>query len=290
MRNGKYRLPSFAAHHVGKFDEIVAFAEVEQFLDTPVKRYSSGMYVRLAFAVAAHLEPEILIVDEVLAVGDAQFQKKCLGKMQDVSANEGRTVLFVSHNILAIKSLCTTGILMDNGKVKFLGSIDQSIGSYHSELSPVLIRTFQETDAKTGNELVRLLGIEIEIESNEEPSSAIFLITQEIKIHVLFTNLAIASLININLFFNSPDGTNIFVTCSVPSLLPIGANHLTCIIPPNYLNDNIYSIDVMMVAKDENILFVREAIVLEGAEPPRQSSWLGKFPGYLRPNFSWTQQ
>jgi lipopolysaccharide transport system ATP-binding protein len=91
-----------------KFDEIVEFAEVENFLDTPVKRYSSGMYVRLAFAVAAHLEPEILIVDEVLAVGDAQFQKKCLGKMEDVSTNSGRTVLFVSHNMLAVKSLCTT--------------------------------------------------------------------------------------------------------------------------------------------------------------------------------------
>jgi len=98
-----------------KFDEIVDFAEVEKFLDTPVKRYSSGMYVRLAFAVAAHLEPEILVVDEVLAVGDAQFQKKCLGKMQDVSAKEGRTVLFVSHNIGAINSLCNTGILLQNG-------------------------------------------------------------------------------------------------------------------------------------------------------------------------------
>jgi ABC-type polysaccharide/polyol phosphate transport system, ATPase component len=100
-----------------KFDEIVAFAEVEKFLDTPVKRYSSGMYVRLAFAVAAHLEPEILIVDEVLAVGDAQFQKKCLGKMGDVSAKEGRTVLFVSHNMLAIQNLCGTAIMLDKGQV-----------------------------------------------------------------------------------------------------------------------------------------------------------------------------
>src|SRR6185503_15610433 len=91
-----------------KFDEIVDFAEIEKFLDTPVKRYSSGMYVRLAFAVAAHLEPEILVVDEVLAVGDAQFQKKCLGKMRDVSKGEGRTVLFVSHNMTAVKSLCSS--------------------------------------------------------------------------------------------------------------------------------------------------------------------------------------
>lgn len=98
-----------------KFDEIVAFAEIEKFIDTPVKRYSSGMYVRLAFAVAAHLEPEVLIVDEVLAVGDAQFQKKCLGKMQDVSVNEGRTVLFVSHNMQAISSLTNTCIYLKNG-------------------------------------------------------------------------------------------------------------------------------------------------------------------------------
>jgi lipopolysaccharide transport system ATP-binding protein len=98
-----------------KFDEIVAFAEVEKFLDTPVKRYSSGMYVRLAFAVAAHLEPEILIVDEVLAVGDVQFQKKCLGKMEDVSKNEGRTILFVSHNMGVLAQLCQRGILMEKG-------------------------------------------------------------------------------------------------------------------------------------------------------------------------------
>jgi lipopolysaccharide transport system ATP-binding protein len=113
-----------------KFDEIVDFAEVEKFLDTPVKRYSSGMYVRLAFAVAAHMEPEILIVDEVLAVGDAQFQKKCLGKMQDVSKNEGRTVLFVSHNIQAISNLCNKGIYLSSGKIVMQDNIDATIDKY----------------------------------------------------------------------------------------------------------------------------------------------------------------
>jgi lipopolysaccharide transport system ATP-binding protein len=113
-----------------KFDEIVDFAEVEQFLDTPVKRYSSGMYVRLAFAVAANLEPEILVVDEVLAVGDAQFQKKCLGKMEDVSKNEGRTVLFVSHNIDAISTLTNKGLLLSKGKMDFYGSTSDAIGKY----------------------------------------------------------------------------------------------------------------------------------------------------------------
>lgn len=113
-----------------KFDEIVSFAEVEQFLDTPVKRYSSGMYVRLAFAVAAHLEPEILIVDEVLAVGDAQFQKKCLGKMEDVSKNEGRTVLFVSHNMGVVSQLCSTGILLNKGEMLFHGTSLRALTEY----------------------------------------------------------------------------------------------------------------------------------------------------------------
>jgi lipopolysaccharide transport system ATP-binding protein len=115
-----------------KFDEIVAFAEVERFLDTPVKRYSSGMYVRLAFAVAAHLEPEILIVDEVLAVGDAEFQKKCLGKMSDVSQGEGRTVLFVSHNAAAVRHLCNTVIVLHNGKAIFSGRPGAALDFYHA--------------------------------------------------------------------------------------------------------------------------------------------------------------
>jgi lipopolysaccharide transport system ATP-binding protein len=112
-----------------KFDEIVAFSEIEEFLDTPVKRYSSGMYMRLAFAVAAHLEPEILIVDEVLAVGDAQFQKKCLGKMEDV-AHHGRTVIFVSHNMAAVRTLCSRGLLLRHGTVQKFGSISEVVDSY----------------------------------------------------------------------------------------------------------------------------------------------------------------
>jgi lipopolysaccharide transport system ATP-binding protein len=113
-----------------KFDEIVAFSGIEKFIDTPVKHYSSGMYVRLAFAVAAHLEPEILIVDEVLAVGDAEFQKKCLGKMKDVSSNEGRTVLFVSHNLGAVKTLCKTGLFIKNGTLNYHGGIQDTVSHY----------------------------------------------------------------------------------------------------------------------------------------------------------------
>ncbi len=117
-----------------KFDEIVAFAEVERFLDTPVKRYSSGMYVRLAFAVAAHLEPEILIVDEVLAVGDLAFQKKCLGKMRSVSASEGRTVLFVSHNLASIRQLCGSAILLSSGTVQAMGPCQRVLDIYQHGL------------------------------------------------------------------------------------------------------------------------------------------------------------
>lgn len=123
-----------------KFDEIVAFSGVEQFIDTPVKRYSSGMYVRLAFAVAAHLEPEILIVDEVLAVGDAEFQKKCLGKMQDVSTREGRTVLFVSHNIRAVGALCTRAIYLASGSIKSLGTVTEQLDSYLHDSSSKELR------------------------------------------------------------------------------------------------------------------------------------------------------
>lgn len=118
-----------------KFDQIVDFAEVEKFLDTPVKRYSSGMYVRLAFAIAAHLEPEILLIDEVLAVGDASFQKKCLGKMEKVSREEGRTVLFVSHNMMAIRNLCSEAIWLDAGKIMGRGSVDTVTERYLQDMA-----------------------------------------------------------------------------------------------------------------------------------------------------------
>ena len=133
-----------------KFDEIVAFSDIEKFIDTPVKRYSSGMYVRLAFAVAAHLEPEILIIDEVLAVGDLAFQKKCLGKMHDV-AKGGRTVLFVSHNMQAVRSLCNVGLFLQNGLVKSFGDLPQVLDAYDKSLSDF---KFDEW-ADLGNEQTR---------------------------------------------------------------------------------------------------------------------------------------
>ena len=139
-----------------KFDEIVAFAEVEKFMDTPVKRYSSGMYVRLAFAVAAHLEPEILIVDEVLAVGDAAFQKKCLGRMRDV-ASTGRTVIFVSHNMAAVSSLCTKAMVLWEGKVEYpLGSVEGAISQYLSQVHKITKTKLAERTDRQGNGKVRI--------------------------------------------------------------------------------------------------------------------------------------
>ncbi|MCG8367190.1 MAG: ABC transporter ATP-binding protein [Pseudanabaenales cyanobacterium] len=147
-----------------KFDQIVAFAEVERFLDTPVKRYSSGMYVRLAFAVAAHLEPEILVVDEVLAVGDAAFQKKCLGKMEDVAEQEGRTVLFVSHNMAAVEKLCSRGIVLQQGNVKYIGQQTEAITQYLTSFSESQISLRDRKDRRGSGE-VKVVAIEIKDEA-----------------------------------------------------------------------------------------------------------------------------
>lgn len=150
-----------------KFDEIVAFAEVERFLDTPVKRYSSGMYVRLAFAVAAHLEPEILIIDEVLAVGDIQFQKKSLGRMGKVASN-GRTVLFVSHNMAAIKNLCSRCIVLSNGCVEFEGPPDEAIALYGKQFESIKKTiSIEDSDDRTGTGEVQFADFYVENSRNE---------------------------------------------------------------------------------------------------------------------------
>jgi lipopolysaccharide transport system ATP-binding protein len=152
-----------------KFDEIVAFAEIDQFLNTPVKHYSSGMYVRLAFAVAAHLEPEILIVDEVLAVGDTAFQRKCLGKMNDV-AKGGRTVLFVSHNIGVIQALCSRAILLQNGSVFVDDSAPNAVAAYLRKLEGFASQDLSTRAERSGKGLIRMTGVDISIEENSPPS------------------------------------------------------------------------------------------------------------------------
>lgn len=144
-----------------KLDEIVAFSGCERYIDTPVKRYSSGMTVRLGFAIAAHLDPEILVVDEVLAVGDAEFQKKAIGKMQDVSKGEGRTVLFVSHNMASIKQLCKSGILLENGTIKYVGNIKDTVDYYIGDGGSSENQYFENLDIAPGNDVLRIKSFEI---------------------------------------------------------------------------------------------------------------------------------
>lgn len=151
-----------------KLDEIIDFSGVDRYIDTPVKRYSSGMYVRLAFGVAAHLEPEILIVDEVLAVGDAEFQKKCIGKMQDVSKQEGRTVLFVSHNMAAVKALCTQALVLKNGKVDFAkGNTETAIQHYLKLEDELMAIPLSERKDRQGAGKVRITSMEFRNSSNQ---------------------------------------------------------------------------------------------------------------------------
>ena len=170
-----------------KFDEIVNFSGVERYIDTPVKRYSSGMYVRLAFAVAAHLEPDILIVDEVLAVGDAEFQKKCLGKMKDVSVNDGRTVLFVSHNIAAIKTLCTQGVVLQNGTVSYSGNTLDAV-EYYQKLTNIISSIDHKGDIESapGNQNIKILKF------NTQPIKGNYLtISSGIEFELTFYNLSL---------------------------------------------------------------------------------------------------
>jgi lipopolysaccharide transport system ATP-binding protein len=149
-----------------KFDEIVAFSGVEKFLDTPVKHYSSGMSVRLAFAVAAHLEPDILIIDEVLAVGDAEFQKKCLGKMNEITKKEGRTILFVSHNMGAIQNLCKRSIVLENGQIKFIGETNKAIDEYLNSNKKFFDIPLKDRMDRNGNGILRFTDIKIESPEN----------------------------------------------------------------------------------------------------------------------------
>jgi lipopolysaccharide transport system ATP-binding protein len=169
-----------------KFDEIVAFAEVERFLDTPVKRYSSGMYVRLAFAVAAHLESEILIVDEVLAVGDAEFQNKCLGKMQDVATNQGRTILFVSHNMPAIESMCGSALLLVEGRCAARGGTAAVVQEYLRDLSRATTTPLRERTDRSGSGEVRFVSVSLEDHDGSRLSA--FQCGDEAIVHLMVDN------------------------------------------------------------------------------------------------------
>ena len=244
-----------------RLDEIVDFAGVEKFLDTPVKHYSSGMSVRLAFAVAAHLEPEILIVDEVLAVGDAEFQKKCLGKMSEVSKGEGRTVLFVSHQMNVVSQLCKKGILLKNGKMDFMGDTQKCIDLYLNSVSDILdMRLVDRTDRKgTGD--VLFTEFKILNDRNEQISVAVsgetvkfqFIYTKNIKskdFRSMNFALKICDYLDNNLFYldtnlSVQDFGVVFdngkITCTMPNFPLVGGEyHLgICCKLDNVLADNI---------------------------------------------------
>lgn len=174
-----------------KFDEIVDFSEVEKFLDTPVKRYSSGMYVRLAFAVAAHLEPDILVIDEVLAVGDVEFQKKCLGKMEDVS-KEGRTILFVSHNIAVVQVLCDVGLFLTQGYSSKIDIINNTINSYLSSIEKIEKGSLLERTDRKGSGKVRICSVEISsISDNFTSEREHILVGDKVRIKIGYTNKSI---------------------------------------------------------------------------------------------------
>ncbi|MDJ1471633.1 ABC transporter ATP-binding protein [Xanthocytophaga flava] len=192
-----------------KFDEIVDFAGIERFIDTPVKRYSSGMYVRLAFAVAAHLESEILILDEVLAVGDAEFQKKCLGKMDDVAHKQGRTILFVSHNMLSVESLCNQGVLLKKGKVITTGGIRKIIDYYNQETAPVVDKALAEREDRNGSGIIRFHSFELRNWNNNPTGN--FITGKNAKIVIYFKNNAKKKLKNffIALGINNAQGQRI---------------------------------------------------------------------------------
>lgn len=155
-----------------KFDEIVEFAGVERFLDTPVKRYSSGMYVRLAFAIAAHLEPEILVIDEVLAVGDAEFQKKCLGKMQDITSSGDRTIIFVSHNMNAVQNICNKGLVLNHGQIIYMGEVSGAVDKYIDSRRTIMQKSISERRDRSGDGFIRFTDCVLMNEKGERIANA----------------------------------------------------------------------------------------------------------------------
>jgi lipopolysaccharide transport system ATP-binding protein len=267
-----------------KFDEIVDFAEIEDFLDTPVKRYSSGMYTRLAFAVAANLEPEILIVDEVLAVGDAEFQKKCLGKMHEVSKQDGRTVLFVSHNMTAVQNLCTKAILLRGGQVANAGNTKDIINEYLSKDTAVqLEQRWDKSEDAPGNDAIRLKRVTVSPVGVEETS--VITVETPIEIEFEFWNLlSEPAEINLSLVLWSVAGECIFnVGSSVVELSP-GLCQGVCRIPANLLNDNKYSVEIYFI-KDTSIGLYKQAdvVTFEVQDVRRNINWYGKWIGAVRP-------
>lgn len=194
-----------------KFDEIVDFAEIEKFLDTPVKRYSSGMFVRLAFAVAAHLEPEILIVDEVLAVGDAEFQKRCLGKMKEVSGSHGRTVLFVSHNMPSVQQLCSTGMMLSHGALVTRGAIDETIAHYLNSLFHISRQDLHSRKDRQGDGRLKIVDVTLHDGRGSQIAAAIC--GQPLRLRIHYESEFQGTYRSVDAAFNLRNSSGVLLTC-----------------------------------------------------------------------------
>jgi lipopolysaccharide transport system ATP-binding protein len=271
-----------------KFDEIVDFAGVAKFLDTPVKFYSSGMYVRLAFAVAAHLEPEILVVDEVLAVGDAEFQKKCLNKMGTV-AREGRTVLFVSHNMSAVQDLCRTAYLLDHGRIVFSGPARTTVAEYLSKHAEE--RTEQHwDDLKTapGNETVRVVSARV---AAAEKSDSFWTVDTPLELHFRIFNYRADLPLYCNFHLYNKEGICVFDSASPRAQYPSGIVEASCRIPASLLNDGMYSVRFMTHYRGTFGVIVDDILVFEIHDSGREGADYydyGKWAGVIRPKLEWT--
>jgi len=281
----------------GKFDEIVDFSGVENFLDTPVKRYSSGMYVRLAFAVAAHLEPEVLVVDEVLAVGDAEFQKKCLGKMEEVSKNGGRTILFVSHNMGAVSSLCEKAILLNRGMIELFGDTSSVIAKYFSGGSNDRFSfDVSGEDKMYGDEISELLSGCITDKFGNK--SGRFLVDEEIHIVTTYrVKKSFDGLVVPNLRVNDENGECVFV-CNAQDIKSMekGVYQSICILPANFMNNGHFYImlaNTTYFKTGYNVNFAyKDALAFEVVDKlqdnPLRYNYAGPIPGAVRPSLEFT--
>lgn len=272
-----------------KFEEIVEFSGIEPFIDTPVKRYSSGMYVRLAFAVAAHLEPEILIIDEVLAVGDADFQKKCLGKMKDVSSH-GRTVLFVSHNMPMISALCEKALLLSSGQVEMVGrTTDVVLKYFDSSQSDTAFVDYSQNIPFIGDDVVRLLTAKIVNQQGNLESEID--IRKSFKIVMEFELLQDKAVVP-NFHIKTIDGAYVMVTGAETAPTSIGKYQAECHVPQHLLNDGAYTVGVAISSFEKGVhvhFFEQNALSINIIDPINETrkGFSGRIPGIIRPQLIW---
>lgn len=267
------------------FDEIVAFADIEKFLDTPVKRYSSGMYVRLAFAVAAHLEPEILVVDEVLAVGDASFQKRCLGKMRDVG-KDGRTVLFVSHNMSALKSLCDKTVWLDQGRIVEIGASDHIVSNYlQHDVTNQLDLAWSDPETAPGKDGVVMCSANIRYPGKEAGKP--LTVNDVIDFEFEFLNQERSSQLNLSVALYNEQDVCVLNTISTPESFGVGQVKGGFSIPGNFLNDGFYRVRLLIVRDQGAALVDMDNILSFEVHDERNIEWYGKWEGVVRPKFNW---